>query len=88
MGSMGLAGKSHFMTIQMNIKFYIFLTFTDIDGEEVKKRILREDDSVTLINRSSVQVQSFCTFFQISFSSNLVCLGPQLSISANTLIWV
>ena len=37
-----------------------FLRYIDIDGEKVKKRILPVDDSVTLINRSGVEVQSVC----------------------------
>ena len=37
----------------------LFLTYIDIIGEKVKKRILSANDSVTLINRSSVELQSF-----------------------------
>ena len=37
-----------------------FLTYIGIDGEEVKKRILPVDDSVTLINRGGVEVQLLC----------------------------
>ena len=49
---------------QSNVNpIYFFLTYIDIIGEEVRKKILPVDDSVTLINRSS-KVESFWSCFK------------------------